>query len=74
MIPGFFLAENKCNETEKILICTKGVEEYLFDKIDNLHAQLKQYIYVHAWRIHQRRSSRPGESDLVRPIQGKQRI
>ena len=27
MIPGFFLAENKCNETEKILICTKVVEE-----------------------------------------------
>ena len=29
---------------KKILICTKVVEEYSFDKIDNLHAQLKQYI------------------------------
>lgn len=44
MIPGFFLAENKCNETEKILICTKVVEEYSLDKVDNLHAQFKQYI------------------------------
>ena len=29
---------------KKILICTKVVEEYSFDKIDNLHARLKQYI------------------------------
>ena len=47
MIPGFFLAENKCNETEKILICTKVVEEYSFDKINSLHALVKQYMRMH---------------------------